>query len=242
MGVAARLGCSPVSTYTTEQLIAVQGVDQRHIQLLPPAYNLPSTTATASGDDPPGAAPCLLSVARLDSVADRKGIDLVIQCLPHLIQRYPSLRYEVIGCGADLPRLQALAADVGVSRHVFFRGFVPDVDLRNAYAACDVFVLPGGKEGFGIVYLEAMAEGKPVVAARAGGVPDVVLDGETGLLVPYGDVNALSVSLLLLLDDRQLRARLGAAGRDRVRTRFSLERFMRDLEQILTLSNGGPAC
>lgn len=226
-----------ISSYTTERLIRVQGADPARVRLVPCAYSLPGE---ARGPVDEAAAPRLLSVSRLDAGEARKGIDTVIRTMPRLIAHYPSLRYDIIGRGADMPRLQALATDLGVREHVVFHGFVPDADLRAAYTACDVFVLPSGKEGFGIVYLEAMAEGRPVVAARAGGVPDVVVDGETGLLAPFGDVDAVCGALRTLLADPALRQRMGAAGRARVLTQFSLDRFVGRLESALSARGATP--
>jgi starch synthase len=110
---------------------------------------------------------------------------------------------------------------------------LPDDELERAYTECDIFVLPSKKEGLGIVYLEAMAHAKPVVAARVGGVPDVVVDGETGLLIAYDDAAGLAQALLTLLADSDLRRRLGDAGLERLRTQFSYEQFTRRLRHTL---------
>jgi glycosyltransferase involved in cell wall biosynthesis len=141
-----------------------------------------------------------------------------------------------------MPRLKRLATELRVSQHINFRGFVSDSELRAAYAACDVFVLPSAKEGFCLVYLEAMAECKPVVAANAGGVPDVVVDGETGVLIPPGDVGALTEALLTLLDNPEMQRQLGAAGAARVQTHFSFEQFVQRLGRALALPSGGGSC
>jgi glycogen(starch) synthase len=100
-------------------------------------------------------------------------------------------------------------------------GFVPHGELERLYAASAVVACPSYREGFGVVCAEAMAHGKPVVASAVGGLLDLVVDGETGILVPPGDVGALRAALETLLADRDLRLRLGAAGRARIRDVFS---------------------
>ena len=104
-------------------------------------------------------------------------------------------------------------------------GFVPNDELQGLYARAAVVACPSHREGFGVACAEAMAHGKPVVASAVGGLKDLVVDGETGVLVPPRDVDALREALERLLDDRELRRRLGAAGRDRIREHFSWERF-----------------
>jgi glycosyltransferase involved in cell wall biosynthesis len=101
------------------------------------------------------------------------------------------------------------------------QGFVPHDELQELYARAAVVACPSRREGFGVACLEAMAHGRPVVAGDVGGLRDLVVDGETGYLVPPRDVGALRVALERLLADRELRRRLGAAGRERARTHFS---------------------
>ena len=104
-------------------------------------------------------------------------------------------------------------------------GFVPHSELRELYARAAVVACPSHREGFGVACAEAMAHGKPVVASEVGGLRDLVVDGETGLLVPPRDVAALRAGLERLLADRELRRRLGSAGRERIREHFSWDRF-----------------
>ena len=103
------------------------------------------------------------------------------------------------------------------------RGFVPHDELQRLYARAAVVACPSRREGFGVACLEAMAHARPVVASAVGGLKDLVVDGETGLLVPPGDARTLRAALERLLGDRELRRRLGAAGRERARERFSWE-------------------
>jgi glycosyltransferase involved in cell wall biosynthesis len=221
-----------ISADTSSKLVDVQGVSPERIRLLPFGYRARQSIAVPASHSALRF-PRLLSVTRLAATERYKGVDTVIRSLPEVIARYPALRYTVIGSGADQHRLQALAHELGVSDHVCFAGFLPDDELERAYAECDIFVLPSKKEGLGIVYLEAMAHAKAVVAAGVGGVPDVVVDGETGLLIDYDDTAALAQALLTLLADSDLRRRLGDAGLERLRTHFSYEQFTRRLRHTL---------
>jgi phosphatidylinositol alpha-1,6-mannosyltransferase len=216
----------------------MQGVQPSRIHLLPYGY-YKDQGSMAPAPSTEGRFPSLLTVTRLEA-REHKGVDTAIRALPRILRSYPEAYYTIVGTGSDQERLQLLARELGVGDHVSFRGFVPDEELAGVYAACDVFVLPSKQEGLGIVYLEAMAHAKPVVAARAGGVPEVVIDGQTGLLVEYGDIEALAGAILMLLDDAALRTRLGHAGREHVTSHFSYEQFARRVEEALEkLTTGG---
>lgn len=163
----------------------------------------------------------LLSVCRL---VPRKGVAAVLDAVAALPETVHVL-YCIAGEGPERQLLQRRVQTLGIHHRVRFFGAIDDATLRALYAVADVFVLAteparGGSdvEGFGIVYLEANAYGKPVIAADVGGVREAVLDGMTGILVPPRDAQSLREALLLLAGDSALRARLGAAGRRRVET------------------------
>jgi len=149
----------------------------------------------------------------------------VILALPALLAKFPGIVYRIIGTGEDRRRLEALAKAQVVEHVVQFAGWAPEEDLPREFHGCEVFVLPSAKEGFGFVFMEAMAHGRPVFAARAGATPEVVADVETGLLVPYGDVAALKEALTRLLGWAALRRQMGVAGIERVRDEFALPLF-----------------
>jgi phosphatidylinositol alpha-1,6-mannosyltransferase len=178
------------------------GAEPRRREQLPP---MPTTTAAT-----------LLTVARL---VPRKGIDTVIAALKTLP---PEVTYRVVGRGPDEPRLRALAQSAGVADRVQFLGRLDDASLADEYRRCSLFVLParrtadGDLEGYGLVYFEAAAWGRPVVAGRSGGEIDAVVDGQTGVLVDGASVSQLAATLGDLLTDPERRERLGAAGRARV--------------------------
>lgn len=153
----------------------------------------------------------LLSVTRLDRGDRYKGIVSVIEALAMLADT--SVHYVIAGWGEDREFLQEVVDRCGLSDRVHFVGAVSDAALVGLYRNCRAFVLPSGKEGFGIVFLEAMYFGAPVIAAREKGAVDVVSDEETGLLVPYGDTVALKNACERILGDAALRDRLRRAGR-----------------------------
>ena len=176
----------------------------------------------------------LLTVARLVPKELGKGVDTVIRALPELLSGFPDLRYIVIGDGSDRTRLEHLAREMRVDHAVEFRGFVSETELEREYSNCAVYVMPSASEGFGLVFIEAMAHGKPVVAARVGGTPEVVQDGVTGLLIDFGDVTALTQSVKRLLEDADLRLRMGQASLQRVRENYTYDIFCQRVAQILS--------
>jgi len=127
-------------------------------------------------------------------------------------------------------REKKLAEELGVAERVHVLG--PRKDVPALMHAIDVFAMPSIWEGFGLVLLEAMAAGRPIVASRVATIPEVVLDGQTGLLVPAGDPLLLAEALAQLADQPALAARLGEAGRERVRRQFSLEKMVGDTELL----------
>jgi glycosyltransferase involved in cell wall biosynthesis len=177
----------------------------------------------------------LLTVARLDPANTYKGIDHVIRSLPIVAQRVPAVTLTVVGDGTDRSRLESLAHGLGVGHRVRFLGAISDDDLAEAYRQCDVFTLPSAQEGFGLVFIEAMAAGKPVVAVDARATAEVVLPDRTGILVNYADVSALSEGLITLLTNESLRRQMGARARQLVEERFNFDRFAQQVGELLNL-------
>jgi phosphatidylinositol alpha-1,6-mannosyltransferase len=179
--------------------------------------------AVPYGADPrPATAPpsgrSLLSVARL---VPRKGIDVVIGAMRRLP---PDVRYRIVGSGPDEQRLRKLAAALGVSERVHVLGRLDEASLADEYRRGTLFVLParrtaeGDLEGYGLVYFEAAAWGRPTIAGRSGGEIDAVVDGRTGLLVNGESVEEVAAAVAGLLDDPSRLHALGAAARERVET------------------------
>jgi phosphatidylinositol alpha-1,6-mannosyltransferase len=203
-----------VSAYTAG-LIAATGVTPASLRLIAPGVDLPADSRPLGAERP-----TIVTIARL---ADRyKGHDVMLRSLALVRERVPDVEWVVIGDGPLRSELEDLALAEGVADAVRFLGAVSDeqrdVWLRRAEVLAMPSRLPGGGragEGFGIVYLEAAAYGKPVVAGNVAGALDAVLDGETGLLVDSTDATALADVIARLLLDKELAKRLGAAGAER---------------------------
>lgn len=182
---------------------------------------------------PPASAGCargrerrILYVGRLER---RKGIHSLLEAIPRVLESSATASFEIVGrdsdCGEGMSWQERWEKDASPAfkDRVQFCGEVGEVELARFYEACDLFVAPSLYESFGLIYVEAMAHGKPVIACRAGGIPEVVADGETGLLVPPGDSGSLAGAILRLLGDEELMGRLGTAGRQRYLTHFTVE-------------------
>lgn len=192
-----------VSRYTRDQACAANHLNPKQFKLLP---------CTVDGElFTPGPKPqtlmerydlqdarVLMTVARLWKGDPYKGIDVTIRALSQIAEVFPNIKYLVIGRGDDQPRLQQLAQDLGVSDRVVFAGFVPTEELVDHYRLCDGYVMPS-QEGFGIVYLEAMACGKPVIAGDNDGSAEPLQDGKLGWQVPHRDVDAVAQACIELL-------------------------------------------
>lgn len=191
----------------------------------------------------------ILSVGRLSR---RKGFDRVIEALPALHQAGIDAHYAIIGVGSDEAHLQALARRSGFANRVHLVGHVPPSDLPRWYNACQVFAMPnraidGDTEGFGLVFLEAAACGRPALAGREGGTGDAVADGLTGLRVDGNDPDAVAAALIRILGDRHYAERLGAAALERVQREFDWARVaertapLARLRRPFELDRGRPA-
>ncbi len=167
----------------------------------------------------------VLGVGRL---ASEKGFDILIEAFASLQARLPDARLVIAGDGPEAPRLRMQAEASGSG--VIFLGHTPDT--VPLFEAADIVVAPSRQEGQGIVPLEAMAAGRPVVASRVGGLVETIIEGQTGLLVPSDDVRALAEALKNLLEDPERRAEMGAAGRHRVRHEYSLQTQVQKIEAI----------
>jgi len=228
LGLARAQQIWSISDYTAERVVAAHRVRPGAIRILPnaldPYWELP---ATSDGDEGH-----LLAVTRLSASERYKGIDVILDALAILPEaRRP--RTFIVGDGDDRERLTARGRELGLAPAVTFLGRVSDEDLARLYAKARAFVLPSTGEGFGLVFLEAMAHARPVIAARAGGAPEVVLDGETGLLVPPEDPASLAAAIERLADDAELRAGLGRAGRARLEAMFLFPRYAQDIAAAL---------
>ncbi|HEY7215274.1 MAG TPA: glycosyltransferase family 4 protein [Thermoanaerobaculia bacterium] len=174
----------------------------------------------------------LLIAGRMAAGERYKGHDQLLEALPNLLAEHPKTRLVIAGDGDDRGRLEAKAA-LGVAEAVTFTGFVSEATLAELYRRCAAFAMPSLGEGFGLVYLEAMRAGKPVLAARGSAAEEIVRHSETGLLVDPDDRDELTAGLARLLGEPETAARLGEAGRARWQREFGIERFRERLRPLL---------
>lgn len=176
----------------------------------------------------------VMSVSRL---VERKGHSHVLKALRQVRDSVPEFHYLIVGDGPERKNIEQLVADLGLGRQVTVVGGVSGEDLGKFYNLCDLFVLAnrdveGDVEGFGMVFLEANACGKPVLGGRTGGTSEAVIEGSTGLLVDPEDIDQIASALRLLISDAALRERLGAAGLARVRADFSWDTRTEQLSAV----------
>jgi glycosyltransferase involved in cell wall biosynthesis len=173
----------------------------------------------------------ILTVCRLDSTARHKGVDKMIRALPTIGQTVPTLRYIIVGNGDDVAFLRELSEENGAEHFISWAGTLTDAELCSAYNQCDVFALPSDNEGFGLVFLEAMAYAKPIVAWDSRGVSDVIVDEETGMLVNTND--ALAVAIINLLNDPPRSTQMGREGYRRLHDQFSYDLYIKNWREVL---------
>lgn len=190
-----------------------------------------------------GDAPVILTVARL---VPHKGQDMGIRAVAALRRDFPELRYIIVGVGPDEERLRALAKELGVSDRVGLVGAMRDDELPEAYATSTIYLGASrvdraiDVEGFGISFVEAAASGIPSVAGDSGGVRSAVRDGETGIVVPATDSDAVTDAIRSLLLNPDRRKQMGTAGRRAVETHYNWDRVAREVREFTYRVTGTP--
>jgi glycosyltransferase involved in cell wall biosynthesis len=177
----------------------------------------------------------VLFVGRLEK---RKGLETLFKAIPLVLEEVPDAQFHIVGKDTNLAPnggsyrdylLQNL--DKKYHKNVRFVGYVNDNELKDFYRNCDIFVAPSLYESFGLIYLEAMAWGKPVIGCDVGGVPEIVEDGETGILIPPEDENALAEAIINLKDEK-LRAKMGEQARKKIKERYTREKMALNSSEI----------
>lgn len=172
----------------------------------------------------------LLAVGNLKKT---KGFDYAIKALSSLLPRYPQLHLLIGGAGPEAANLKALVAKAGVGPHVTFLGRLPHSQVMEYMSFADIFLLPSWREGFGVVYVEAMAHSAPVIACKGQGIADFIADRDNGVLVAPRDLADLIAALKELLEDPDRARKIGERGRQLVRSRLKWED---SAAQLLALS------
>lgn len=233
-----------ITKFTLDAAVARHKLNQPRASLLPPTLpKQPAGSAEAShveNREPSG--PEVLTVGRM-AVSERyKGHDVMLAAWPLVLRRVPDARYCIVGDGDDRARLEERARELGVAESVRFAGLVSAEELDVCYDRCAVFALPARTElnadsprgeGFGIVFLEAMARGKPVVGPRVGAPAEFIRSGEHGLLVDPEDAGKVAAALIELLEDPLRARRMGETGKNWVAQEFSFDRFCERLRGAL---------
>ncbi|WP_309492913.1 glycosyltransferase family 4 protein [Candidatus Hecatella orcuttiae] len=204
-----------VSPYTKTYLVENFGVKEEKVHVVPNGLDLSRFTNLPDGwEFRERFGISGLMVLFVGHLSQRKGVRYLVQAIPQVLKSIPDAVFVFVGVDrGEKSLLESLIKQFGVDSHVVFTGYMPDEELTSAYAAADLFVLPSLFEAFGITLLEAMACGLPIVATKVGGIPHVVLDGQTGLLVEAGDASQLADALVTLLSDRALAKKMGELGR-----------------------------
>ena len=231
-----------VSSYTAERLRSLKLASPSHISVFPNTFNEDRFM--------PGSKPqyllkrygfseltkVILTVTRMDSRERYKGYDRVIESLPEIAAAVPDAHFLIVGSGDDRERAERRAYSLGVSHRVTFAGFVPDSELCDHYNLCDLFAMPSVGEGFGIVFLEALACGRPVLGGNRDGTVDALAHGEFGVLIDPDDklIRAQSIINILLRRVEHPLLYDSSALSTLVRSRFGYESFLRNVSRELS--------
>lgn len=231
-----------VSMYTRLYLSEI-GVSPRNITMVYPCPNVSERThvteedrATFHAQNTFTQKPFMLTVCRL---VPRKGVDHALRAFARFAQEHPEYSYVIVGDGPQRKELEHLARQLGIHTQVHFVGKVPDMELALWYASCTFFVMPcrqlqnNDVEGFGITFLEANSFGKAVIGGKTGGVPDAVVDGETGFLVDPEDIDMIAKAMQQLFQNPEKAATLGEHGRKRVQEFFQWSMQAEHLQYLL---------
>ena len=193
-----------------------EGIDLAHVAAAPPvsvheAYWLPHNAPLAGA---------------IGALVGHKGHRYLIDAAAQVVREVPDARFVILGEGDLRASLEKQIADLHLEKHVILGGFRPDV--LSLLKGFDFFVMPSVTEGLGTSLLDAMACAKPIVASRVGGIPEVVVDGKTGILVPPKDPDRLAQAIVRMMQDRALAASMAEAGYARVTERFTVERMVEE--------------
>lgn len=198
---------------------------------LDPAARLPDRAATrAALHNELGLPDDALILGMVCRLIEQKGIPYALQAFAKIAADHPAAHIVIAGDGPLRGELETQANDLGIGEHAHFLGWRDEP--AAIFAACDIFLMPSLWEGFGLVLLEAMAQNIPVIGSAVSAIPEVIVNGETGLLLPPRDVDGLAHAMIRLLDDPALRESMGQAGRTRLEMHFNPERMVDETEAL----------
>ena len=171
-----------------------------------------------------------MKVGTVAHLSAEKGHRILLEAVAQIVSKFPAVVFVLVGRGELMPQLQEQVRKLDIEDHVIFTGFRNDSEALTK--EFDIFCLPSLSEGLSSAILVAMANSLPVIATQVGGIPELVVDGETGLLVPPNDAHRLASALRQVLDSESLRRRMGQAARRRVEKNFTLKRKLDQTEQL----------
>lgn len=230
-----------ISGYTRDRLIKEQNLPFDKIPLLPVTFDAsrfeispkPDYLLKRYGLKPEQ--PVILTVTRLSSEDGYKGYDQILQALPEIRRQLPDVHYILVGKGNDRPRIEQLVAQLHLQDCVTLAGFIPDNEIGDHYNLCNVFAMPSKGEGFGIVYLEALACGKPTLGGNQDGAIDALCNGTLGALVEPDNVGAIAQTIVQILQGTYPNPLIyqPEALRQKVIDTFGFERFKQTLAELM---------
>ncbi|MBI2144037.1 glycosyltransferase [Candidatus Woesearchaeota archaeon] len=234
------------STYTKS---AVGRMTRKPVSVIPMGVDLAlfsssSASAAAAVRKKHGLSPGSRMILFVGRLAEKKGVKHLIDAMRRIARAFPACRLVVVGDGPEKASLVRQSQQLGLPESVVFAGSIPNRELPEFYRAADVFVLPsvvaksGDTEGLGVVLLEAIAAGCPVVASNVGGIPDIVIDRKTGLLVEQKNPEKLAMAVISLLRSASLRRRLAFAAKRHVSGSYSWGRVARKFSELLSTAAG----
>jgi glycosyltransferase involved in cell wall biosynthesis len=233
-----------ITRFTLEATIARHGIEKHRELILHPTLpkQRPPAPVATSAPLKQSAGPVVLTVGRIAASERYKGHDVMLEAWPAVLRRVPDAVYWIVGGGDDRERLESRARELCIAESVRFAGPVSPAELEACYDRCSVFAMPARTEldalaprgeGFGIVFLEAMAHGKPVVGPAVGAPAEFIRSGEHGLLVNPTESSEVAGALIELLEDPERASRMGNAGREWVMHEFGFDRFCERLRNAL---------
>jgi len=229
-----------VSNYTRDRMSEVLNVSVDEIGLLPNTFDPdnfepgPKPRFLLKRYGLSEEQPVILTIARLASAERYKGYDQLLQALVDIRKRFPNVCYLLGGRGPDRPRIERMVSQLGIKKNVVLAGYIPDEELNAHYNLCDVFAMPSKGEGFGIVFLEALACGKPVIAGNKDGSVDALLNGKLGVLVDPDNIAEIVTGISTILSERsEVRNQKSAELRRAVIEAYGYPRFVERLAGLV---------
>ncbi|MEL7067689.1 MAG: glycosyltransferase [Cyanobacteria bacterium J06581_3] len=231
----------PVSSYTRDRLLKEQNLNPNQLSVLPNTFDSqrwqisPKPQYLLDRYRLNSQQPVILTVGRLDASEGYKGYDQILNALPKIQHHFPDVHYVLVGKGSDRPRVEKIIEDLNLQSCVTLPGFIPDEELGDHYNLCDVFAMPSKGEGFGIVYLEALACGKPCLGGNQDGAIDALCHGDLGALVNPDDTDEIAQTLIQILQGTYPNALLyqPQALRQQVIETYGFEKFKQTLAGYL---------